>query len=152
MVYCSTILLQCVDHVAIGIWEKIELQDALSGRLKGDRHGTVSCMDQIGRGRKISPPAISLRKDSCHHRRDSWPNQLDSAWRSSSWITPASKVFRPPYKRSPRRNWISTPVITAARPCTAWLWLSTATPWLATAVQSSPVRSLRRWTRVHARQ
>jgi hypothetical protein len=42
MVYCSTILLQCVDHIAIGIWEKIKLQDALSGRLNGDRHGTVS--------------------------------------------------------------------------------------------------------------
>jgi hypothetical protein len=77
MVYCSTTLLQCVDHVAIGIWEKIKLQDALSGRLKLDRHGTVSCMDQIGRGRKISPPMKS-RRDSCHRHQDSHSGWMDN--------------------------------------------------------------------------
>jgi hypothetical protein len=50
--------------------EKIGPKVALSVHLMGARDGTVSQTDQIASAAN-SPPATSLRKDSCHHRRDS---------------------------------------------------------------------------------
>jgi hypothetical protein len=61
----------------------MELQSALSGRL---RDGTVAEMDEIASATALTADD-SLRRDSCHRRRDSC---LDG------WIAPRGKKIVPP--------------------------------------------------------
>jgi hypothetical protein len=63
--------------VAIEIWEKKELQDALSGVLMGSRHGTVARLDQIASMAVLTADG-SLRRDSCRRRLDSCTGLVDN--------------------------------------------------------------------------
>jgi hypothetical protein len=71
----------------------MELQSALSGPLLTLRDGTVAEMDEIASATALTADD-SLRRDSCHQRRDSC---LDG------WIAPQGKKIVPPVHWTPLR-------------------------------------------------
>jgi hypothetical protein len=140
MEHCSTILLQSVDHVAIWIWEKNELQDALPGRLNRDSDGTVADVDQTASAARSSP-VTSLCIDSCCHR---WSllAAICAPWTSDNHSpvkilavgeldsTPASRDT-PPLAHRPRVKLLT--VVVPSPLSTACLNRATASPWLPLA-------------------
>ena len=74
MVYCPTNLLQNVDHVTTGIWEKMKLHYALSVALNGV-FTMVQCTAEIDKVASKPTADDQFRRDSCRCRPD-----LCSGW------------------------------------------------------------------------
>jgi hypothetical protein len=103
MVYCSTILLQCVDHVATGIWEKIKLQFDLSNKLFTDSGALFTGLQKYRAVDKGQPsPAIRTPwRSGWAGGRGKYPRQRGS--KSLRWQAPVKR--RPPcHHRVPLRG------------------------------------------------
>jgi hypothetical protein len=127
--------MQRLGDVAIEIWEKKELQDALSGVLMGSRHGTVAQLDQIASMAVLTADG-SLRRDLCHRRLDSCTGLGDNALGRKIFTAralDATPVTSPYFPSALRLKPIRTPVTAALRPCAVCLPLSTASPRLTPA-------------------